>query len=522
MGKFPGRDINRSRNKTISTDEEQIIYTLGIDVGTGGTRALVLNTDGRVAGSATEEHTPFASPQIGWAEQHPDDWWRACCVATPKAIRSAGIRADEIACVGFSGQMHGAVLLDEQGKVVRPALIWCDVRTNPQCQELTEKIGAKQLICATCNPALANFTLTKLLWVRENEPDHWKRVRAVMLPKDYVRFRMTGERATDVADASGTLLLDVAHRCWSALMLQATEIDDRLLPALFESPEVCARVSRAGAAATGLPEGIPVVAGAGDQAAGAVGMGIVTPGAVSATIGTSGVVFAATDRPALEPGGRLHTFCHANPGRWHVMGVTQAAGLSLRWFRDQFGAGADDGSDPYERLSKEAARAPAGCEGLLWTPYLMGERTPHLDPNARGALIGLTATHSRAHVIRAIFEGVALSLRDSFTLFDEMKVTVQSIRLGGGGARSPLWRQIQADVYGHEVEIVEAEEGAAYGAAILAGVGKGVWGSVDEACAAVVRVAKTIAPRPDVVRLMNASYTAYRRVYPATTSIFRS
>ncbi len=481
------------------------IHLLGIDVGTGGTRALIIDERGRVVASATEEHAPFASPEIGWAEQHPEDWWRACCVAVPKAIAKAGLHAKDISCVGFSGQMHGAVMLDDSGKVVRPALIWCDVRTNPQCRELTEKIGAQQI-----------------MWVREHEPENWKRVRSIMLPKDYVRFRMTGERAIDMADASGTLLLDVAHRAWSKLMLQAGEIDERSLPALFESPDVCGKVSPEGAAALGLSAGTPVVAGAGDQAAGAVGMGIVAPGTVSATIGTSGVVFAATDRPALEPGGRLHTFCHAIPRRWHVMGVTQAAGLSLRWFRDQFGAGVDDGRDPYERLSDEAAKIPAGCQGLLWTPYLMGERTPHLDPNARAALVGLTASHTRAHVIRAIMEGVAFSLRDTFTLFNEMKVAVNKIRLGGGGARSPLWRQIQADVYGHQVEIVEAEEGAAYGASILAGVGAGVWKSVDEACVAVVRVAKTVKPQPDAVKVMNASYAAYRRVYPATREIFVS
>jgi xylulokinase len=430
--------------------------------------------------------------------------------------------ANDVACVGFSGQMHGAVMLDERGQVVRPALIWCDVRTDRQCRELTEKIGAERLIQATCNPALANFTLTKLLWVRENEPENWARVRSVMLPKDYVRFRLTGERAIDMADASGTLLLDVAHRKWSQVMLNAAEMDERLLPKLFESPDVCGKVSVAGAAAAGLRLGTPVVAGAGDQAAGAVGMGIVAPGAVSATIGTSGVVFAATDRPALEPKGRLHTFCHAIPGRWHVMGVTQAAGLSLRWFRDQFGAGRDDGRDPYERLSDEAATVAPGCQGLLWTPYLMGERTPHLDPLARGALVGLTASHTRAHVIRAILEGVAFSLRDTFTLFDEMKVEVNGVRLGGGGARSAPWRQIQADVYGREVEIVEAEEGAAYGAAILAGVGAGIWKSVDEACAATIRVATTVKAKPEVVSVMNTSYAAYRKVYPATRSIMAS
>ena len=470
--------------------------------------------------SATEEHQPFASPQIGWAEQQPEDWWRASCIAVRKAIAGANLSAEEIACIGFSGQMHGAVMLDEQGSVVRPALIWCDVRTEKQCRDLTAKIGQQRLIQLTCNPALANFTLTKLLWVEENEPENWKRVRAVMLPKDYVRFRLTGERATDLADASGTLLLDVAHRRWSPEMLEAAEIDERLLPSLHESSDVCGQISSKGAAETGLRVGTPVVAGAGDQAAGATGMGIVAAGTVSATIGTSGVVFAATDRPALDPRGRMHTFCHAIPGRWHVMGVTQAAGLSLRWFRDNFAVDSSGARESYDRLTAEAAKIPAGSDGLLWTPYLMGERTPHLDSSARGALVGLTASHTRAHVVRAILEGVAFSLRDTFTLFQEMDVPVTNIRLGGGGARSPLWRQIQADIYGRAVEIVEAEEGAAYGAAILAGVGAGMWSSVDAACHAAVRVASRVNPQPASVATLNASYSAFRRIYPATREIF--
>ncbi len=491
-------------------------------MGTGGTRALVMDDEGRIISSATEEHAPFASPQIGWAEQRPEDWWRACGIAVTKALAKANLRGEDIACVGFSGQMHGAVMLDERDEVVRPALIWCDVRTQKQCDDLTAKVGAERLIELTCNPALANFTVTKLLWVRENEPELWKRVRSVMLPKDYVRFRLTGERATDMADASGTLLLDVAHRRWSSEMLKAAEVDERWLPGLFESPDVCGQVSAAGAAATGLKSGTPVVAGAGDQAAGATGMGIVAAGAVSATIGTSGVVFAATDRPALDPKGRLHTFCHVIPGRWHVMGVTQAAGLSLRWFRDQFGTERKDGGDPYEQLTDAATTVPPGCDGLLWTPYLMGERTPHLDGSARAALVGLSASHTRAHVVRAILEGVALSLRDTFTIFEEMKVPVKNIRLGGGGARSKLWRQIQADVYGHEIEIVEAEEGAAYGAAILAGVGAQMWPSVDTACERTVRVKERVPARADVVQVMNQTYSAYRRVYAATKSIFNS
>lgn len=482
-----------------------------------------MDAAGRVVSSGTAEHQPFASPQPGWAEQDPGDWWRACGIAVKKALQPSALRAEQIACVGFSGQMHGAVMLDASGEVVRPALIWCDQRTERQAQALAAKFTTERLIQLTCNPPLTNFTLTKLLWVRENEPQLWARVRHVMLPKDYVRFRLTGERAIDQADASGTLLLDVKNRKWSDEVLGGTGIEKSFLPTLYESPHVCGKLNEEGAAATGLKFGTPVVAGAGDQAAGAVGMGIVRAGVVSATIGTSGVVFAATDRPALDPQGRLHTFCHAIPGRWHVMGVTQAAGLSLRWFRDTFavatGCAQPGNRDPYEFLSEEAAAVPPGAEGLLWAPYLMGERTPHLDPNARGALVGITPSHRRAHVIRAILEGVAFSLKDSFSIFEEMKVPVKQIRLGGGGARSPLWRQIQSDVYAHEVEIVEAEEGAAYGAAILAAVGARHFASVDEACDAVIRVAKRVVPNPSSTAVLANAYAGFRRLYPALRSV---
>jgi xylulokinase len=479
-----------------------------------------MDEQGTVVTSASADHEHFASPRPGWAEQDPRDWWQACGTAVRKALKSSDGRADNIACVGFSGQMHGAVLLDAADEVVRSAIIWCDQRSEAQSNQLSAMFGRDGLIRLTCNPPLTNFTLTKLLWVREIEPKNWERVAHMMLPKDYVRFRLTGDRAIDMADASGTLLLDVANRRWSAEVLSKTGIEERMLPALYESPQVCGRVSVAGAEATGLRAGTPVVAGAGDQAAGAVGMGIARAGAVSATIGTSGVVFAATDRPALDPQGRLHTFCHAIPGRWHVMGVTQAAGLSLRWFRDRVGVLSKDGRDPYDLLAEEARAAPAGSEGAFWVPYLMGERTPHLDPNARAALLGLTASHTRGHLIRAVMEGVAFSLKDTFTIFEEMKIPVTSIRLGGGGARSPLWRQIQADVYRHEVEIVAAEEGAAYGAAILAGTGVGAWASVDEACDKVVRVASRIAVDPSGSSTMQHAYTTYRRIYPALRQVF--
>jgi xylulokinase len=492
---------------------------LGIDAGTGGTRAVLVDSGGRVVSAAVAEHAAMSSPRIGWAEQSPEDWWRASCQAIQECLGKSSTAAREIAGIGLTGQMHGLVLLDAKDQVVRPALLWCDQRTDEECREITQRVGAQRLIELTANPALTGFTLPKIWWVRRHEPQLWARVRSLMLPKDYVRFRLTGSRAIDVADASGTLMFDVVHRRWSKPMLEISQVDEALLPRVLESQQISGEVNEEGARLSGLRAGIPVAAGAGDQAAGAVGMGIVKPGAVSATIGTSGVVFAATSKPVLEPQGRIHTFCHAIPGRWHVMGVTQGAGLSLRWFRDQFGAGKDDGRDPYERLAEEAAKTPPGAEGLLWAPYLMGERTPHLDPDARGALVGITAQHTRAHVIRAILEGVAFSLRDSLTLFQEIGVPIESIRLGGGGARSPLWQQIQADIYGMAVEVLEANEGAAYGAALLAGVGIGHWASVDVACETAVRVAKRVQPDPKTVPRMNSRYAEYRKLYPALREI---
>ncbi len=493
-------------------------FVLGIDVGTGGTRAVLVSTDGVVAASATAPHVPFASPGPAWAEQDPADWWAASQRAIQEVLAAQPGAAQDIACIGLSGQMHGAVLLDGRGEVVRPALIWCDQRTAAECRWLTETLGAR-LLELTCNPALTNFTLTKLLWVRTHEPEAWTRVRHLLLPKDYVRWRLSGERAIDVADASGTLMLDVARRQWSSEILEATGIDPSILPAVFESPAVCARVTAEAARSTGLAAGTPIVAGAGDQAAGAVGMGITRPGAVSVTIGTSGGVCAATERPVLDPRGRLHTFCHAIPGRWHVMGVTQAAGLSLRWLRDQWGVAAQ-GDDAYRQLTEEASRVAPGADGVLWAPYLMGERTPHGDPDIRGGLVGLSAAHTRGHVVRAVLEGVAFSLRDSFEIFADLDVPIANVRLGGGGARSALWREIQAAVYARPVETVAAEEGAAYGAAILAGVGAGFWRSVDDACEQVVRAAGRTVPDAAAQRAMADQYVRYRRMYHALRGIY--
>ena len=488
---------------------------LGIDVGTGGTRAVLVNRGGAVLASHSAEHAPIHSEHTGWAEQDPEDWWRAAQVAIRTALKLAA-DAGQVApveAVGLTGQMHGCVMLDSEGGVLRPALIWCDQRTQPQADWLTGRIGRDKLIGLVANPALPNFTLTKLLWVREHQPAIFARIAHVLCPKDYVRFRLTGEYAIDVQEASGTLLLDVAHRCWSGEVAEAAGVPLEWLPQVYESPEICARISAAGASATGLAERVPVVAGAGDQGAGAGGMGILTPGSVSATIGTSGVVFAATGEPTLDPKGRLHTFCHASPGLWHVMGVTNGAGLSFRYLRDTFLQGYS-----YDQLTALAAEVAPGSDGLLWAPYLFGERTPHLDPQARAAFAGITASTTTAHYVRAVLEGVAFSLEDTFALFRELGIPVETIRLGGGGARGPLWRQIQADVYAHPVELLEAEEGGAFGAALLAGTGVGAWPTVEAACAATIRVAETIDPQHADV--MAEGYARYRKLYPALKAVF--
>ena len=487
---------------------------LGIDVGTGGTRALLIDRSGKVLASHSAEHAPISSPHIGWAEQEPDDWWRAAQQAILGALNNAAYEGhtSPVEAIGLTGQMHGCVMLDSDGKVLRPALIWCDQRTQSQCDWLTGKIGYERLIELVANPALPNFTLTKLLWVREHQPEIFAKIAHVLCPKDYVRYKLTGILAMDMQEASGTLLLDVVHRRWSTEVAEAAGIPMSWLPALFEGPEICARISAEGAIATGLQPGTPVAAGAGDQGAGAVGMGILAPGSVSATIGTSGVVFAATAEPTLDPKGRLHTFCHAAPGVWHVMGVTNGAGLSFRYLKDTFMPG-----NSYDELTALAAEVPPASDGLLWTPYLFGERTPHLDPNARAAFVGITASTTRAHFIRAVLEGVAFSLMDTFTLFKELGITYNRIRLGGGGARGPLWRQIQADVYNHPVELLEAEEGGAFGAALLAGTGIGAWSSVEAACEATIRAAATITPKHPGP--MAHAYERYRKVYPALKGV---
>jgi len=490
------------------------MWFLGMDVGTGGTRAVLVDGEGKLIAGAAAEHAPFATAHPGWAEQDPEDWWCAAQQAIRGALAAAPEPHQPIAAIGLTGQMHGAVMLDENGAVLRPALIWCDTRTQPQCDWLTQKLGYDRLIELTCNPALPNFTVTKLLWVREHQPEVFAKIRHILCPKDYVRYRLTGEFAIDVQEASGTLLLDVTHRRWSSEVAEAAGIDESWLPKVYESPEVCARISETASGLTGLSAGIPVVAGAGDQGAGAVGMGILQPGSVSATIGTSGVVFAATAAPTKDPHGRLHTFCHAVPGLWHVMGVTQSAGLSFRWLKETFFAG-----QSYDDLTAAAEKIPATCEGLEWAPYLLGERTPHLDPQVRAAFAGISTIHTSAHFVRAVLEGVAYSLQDTFTLFAELGIPVSGIRLGGGGARGPLWRKIQAGIYGHPVEILTAEEGGAFGCALMAGVGAGHWANLDEACGVAIEVAQRIAPDPADVTAYQTGYAQWRKLYPALKTL---
>ena len=481
---------------------------LGVDVGTGGTRAVVIDKGGKIVAQASAEHVPFASPHIGWSEQSPDDWWRAATAAVSRVLET--VSAESIGGVSFSGQMHGSVFLDEADAVIRPALLWNDQRTADQVGWLRETIGDARMIEMVANPAVTGFTLPKLLWLRENEPENWARVRTVLLPKDYVRFRLTGEKACDVADASGTLMFDVRERRWSLEMLKAVGIDPAILPRSAESIEAAGVVSDAGARATGLKTGTPVFAGAGDNAAGAIWAGLVSPGTLGATIGTSGVVFVVTDRPTIDPKGRVHSLCHAIPNRWHMTGVTLAAGYSLKWFRDTFAVGAS-----YDELTAEAAKVPAGSDGLIWQPYLMGERSPHMDPKARASFTGITGSHGRGHFVRAIMEGVAFSLRESIDIFRSLGAAVNDIRLGGGGASSPLWRQIQADAYGQAVSTLVADEGAAFGAAILAGVGVGAWPSVDAAVRETIKIDRTIEPDADGVAALEENYAVYGSLYPA-------
>jgi xylulokinase len=490
-------------------------FWLGLDVGTGSTRVLLVDESGRVRHVCTAVHEDMRMEQPLWAEQRPENWWDAARPAIHGALSQAGATGDDVLGIGLSGQMHGLVILDENSHVIRPALIWCDQRSQPQVDWINRTAGKELVLRSTANPVLTGFTLPKLLWVRDNEPALFERVRHLLLPKDYIRFRLTGEFASDVSDASGTALFDVVQRRWAKDLAAKLGIDGSILPRTYESSEISGKITEEAARETGLKPGTPVVAGAGDQAASAVGNGIVKQGVVSCTLGTSGVVFAHSEQPRYDPQGRVHTFCHAVRDAWHVMGVTQGAGLSLQWFRNQFAPNTE-----YDALTAEAAQAPAGSQGLYWLPYLMGERTPHLDASARGGWIGLTAKHTRADLIRALLEGVSYSQKDCLDIIEQMGVKVESVRVSGGGARSAFWRHMLADVFAKRVVTVETQEGSAYGAALLALVGTGAYSSVLEVCTAVIREVDSICPKPEAAQFYAAGHLVYQSLYPALQAFY--
>lgn len=491
-------------------------YWLGIDIGTGGSRALLVDDTGRIVAARTAAHEEMRMERPLWAEQRPENWWDACQQAIRGVLADLGVDGSAVRGVSLSGQMHGLVILDGKGDVIRPSLIWCDQRSQAQVDGINAKVGPARVLECIANPVLTGFTLPKLLWVRDNEPANYERVRHLLLPKDYVRYQLTGELASEVSDASGTALFDVVNRRWSYELADALGIDRAILPKVYESEELTGTISPAAAAATGLAPGTPVIGGGGDQAASAVGNGIVTPGLVSDTIGTSGVVFAHMDEVAYDPAGRVHTFCHAVRGKWHVMGVTQGAGLSLQWFRNQLASG-----ESYDDLTKAAATCAPGARGLFWLPYLMGERTPHLDSMCRAAWVGLTAAHSRADMARAVLEGVCYSQKDCLDIIGSLGCAISSVRLSGGGARSALWKQLFADVLGTPVAVLETQEGSAYGAALLAMTGTGAFGSVGEACAATIREVEFIAPGADSAFYKRA-HLVYQGLYPALRDSYRA
>ena len=491
-------------------------YVLGIDVSTTATKAVLVGENGSVAAVGISEYD-FQTPHPMWSEQDPASWWQAAQEAIQAALAGAGASGDDVAAVGLTGQMHGLVLLDSDDQVLRPAILWNDQRTGAECDEIRERVGRERLIAITGNDALTGFTAPKMLWVRNNEPDIYQKAAHVLLPKDYLRLRLTGEYATDKAGAGGTVLLDLAARDWSPEVLEALEIDQQLLPPTFEGPEVTGTITAQAAAATGLAAGTPVVAGGGDQAAGAVGTGAVSEGVVSLSLGTSGVVFVSNNEPRYEPRGRLHAFPHAVPGRWHFMGVMLSAGGSLRWFRDTFAPKAD-----YASLTASAAEVEAGADGLTFLPYLTGERTPHPDPLARGAFVGLSVRHTMAHLTRAVMEGVAFGLKDGLDLMNEAGAEQpRQIRAAGGGVRSQLWRQILADVMNAEIATVNTTEGAAYGAATLAAVGAGWHADVDAATEAWVSIEDVTAPGSDAGRYV-LMHGRYRELYPALAPWFQA
>jgi len=494
-------------------------YVIGVDLGTSGTKTVLFDEKGTVIASMTIEY-PMYQPKNGYAEQDPADWYNAAVNTIKGVIEKSGVSADSIVGVGLSGQMHGLVMLDEDNRVIRNSIIWCDQRTADEVEEMNEKIDREKLIEITANPALTGWTAAKILWVKNKEPENYAKCRHILLPKDYIRFMLTGEYATEVSDASGMQLLDVSNRCWSKEICDKLGIDMSMLAKVYESCEVTGTITEKAAELTGLKAGTIVVGGAGDNAAAAVGTGVVTDGKAFTTIGTSGVVFAHTSKVSIDPKGRVHTCCAAVPGSWHIMGVTQGAGLSLKWFRDNFCSAEKEtakymGVDEYYLMDKEAESVPIGANRLLYLPYLMGERTPHLDPDARGMFFGLSAMHTKKEMLRAVMEGVAYSLRDCVEICREMDINVSDMMACGGGGSSPLWRQMLADLYACPVKTASSKEGPALGVAILALVGAGVYASVPEACEAICGVDKVQEPVAENVPVYEKYFRLYDKIYPA-------
>jgi xylulokinase len=498
-------------------------FFLGIDVSTSSAKALLVDTKGTVV-SAGSTPLKLSTPKPLWSEQNPEDWWQAVAASIHKALDQAGVDGSSVAAVGLTGQMHGLVLLDVNGKVLRPAILWNDQRTGAQCDDIRARLGRKRLIQITGNDALTGFTAPKILWVQQNEPEIYAKIGHILLPKDYIRYRLTGDFAMDKADGSGTILFNLKSRNWSPEVLKALEIPDKWLPPTYEGPQITGEVNIEAASETGLQPGTSVAAGGGDQAAQAVGVGAVEPGIVALTVGTSGVVFAPTRSALIEPEGRLHAFCHAVPGMWHLMGVMLSAAGSLQWYRDTLAPAVS-----FDELLAEAEPVPPGCEGLQFLPYLSGERTPYPDPLARGAFIGLTLRHGRGHITRAVLEGVAFGLKDSFSLIQSAgpadgtpsgRGEIKQVRASGGGTKGALWRQILADVLDAELVTVNTSEGAGYGAALLAGVGVGAWQDVASACADTIRITGQTRPDPAQTEVYQQAYTTYRMLYPALKPSF--
>lgn len=496
-------------------------HFLGVDIGTSGTKTLVVSEDGKILAEASQSY-PLAMPKPLWTEQNPEDWWQATVSTIRAAVKKAKLKPADIKAIGLSGQMHGSVFLDKNHQVVRPALLWNDQRTQAECDEIEQRAGGrKKLIQMVANPALTGFTAPKILWLRNHEPKNFAKTVKVLLPKDDVRRRLTGEYATEVSDASGMLLLDVAKRNWSTKLLEKLELDASLFAKVHESEEVTGKLTSAAAKELGLTTDCVVVGGAGDCAANAVGTGVVESGILSNSLGTSGVMFVHSDQMQVDPHGRLHTFCHAVRGKWHMMGVTLSAAGSLQWFVEQI-CKELKAKNAYDVINAEAGATPRGSQGLFFLPYLSGERTPHADSNARGCFVGLTLTHSRGHLARAIMEGVAYSLRDSLAILAEMNVPVKQIRASGGGAKSPLWRQIQADVFGQDVVTINAEQGPAYGVALLAAVGAGAYKNIQEACAANIRVVNRTVVDKKATPIYDRGFPVYQQLYQSLKKDFQA